>query len=353
MQLAVEPDNDTTTRSLLDGCSVAVVIVNYKSAPLTIACLRSLSTEVQRDPRLRAVVVENDSRDGSAARIADAIERSGFGGWAVCVEAPKNGGYAFGNNLAIRSALRTSRPPEHFLLLNPDCVVRPGAVAALTNFLAKNERVGIVGSCLENPDGSLWSTAFRFPSAWSELEGGARFGPLSRLLSRWVVARSMGTESTRVDWLPGASMMIRREVFENVGLMDEQFFLYYEETDFCLRAQRAGWSCWYVPASRVMHIAGQSTGVTDRTGPPRRTPQYVFDSRLHYFLKNHGFAYTLVADVAWALGFGSWRLRRAVQRKPDLDPPSMLLDSLRNMLAVRIVVQGGTGSWWTARRAMR
>lgn len=129
--------------------------------------------------------------------------------------------------------------------------------------------------------------------------------------------------------------MIRRPVFESIGLMDEEYFLYYEETDFCLQAKRAGWSCWYVPDSKVMHIAGQSTGVTDREGPPKRRPQYVFDSRRRYFVKNHGWLYAALADLAWSIGFGLWRLRRLVQRKPDTDPPYLLVDSLRNSVFLR------------------
>jgi hypothetical protein len=117
--------------------------------------------------------------------------------------------------------------------------------------------------------------------------------------------------------------------------MDEQYFLYFEETDFCLHARRAGWSCWYVPASRVMHIAGQSTGVTNRDGPPRRRPQYLFDSRRRYFVKNHGLGYAALADVAWSVGLASWRLRRRLQRKPDPDPPSLLADSVRNSVFLR------------------
>ncbi|MFT3923806.1 MAG: glycosyltransferase family 2 protein [Myxococcales bacterium] len=324
-------------RPLLPGCEVLVVIVNYRTAALSIDCLRSLSGEAASMPGLRTVVVDNDSADGSRERIAAAIVDDGFTGWAVCIEAPRNGGYAYGNNLPIREALSQARAPGLFMLLNPDCQVRPGALSELAAFMDAHPRVGIAGSCLENPDGSLWSTAFRFPSVLGELEGGARLGPLTRMLSRWEVPVKMGDRAERVDWLPGASMMIRRDVFESIGLMDEEFFLYYEETDFCLRAKRAGWPCWYVPDSRVMHIAGQSTGVTDRTGPPKRRPQYVFDSRHRYFVKNHGTVYAVLADLAWTCALASFRVRRALQGKPDSDPPFLLADSVRNSTLLRLV----------------
>ncbi len=330
MKLAIDAEPLAPLLTLLPGCSVLVVVVNYRTARLSVDCLRSLSGELRGLPGLRAVVVDNDSSDGSYEVITAEIAARGFSDWACCVPGPRNGGYAFGNNLALRAALASPHAPPFFLLLNPDCQVRAGSVNALRDFLERHPRVGIAGSCLENPDGSLWSTAFRFPTVLGELEGGARLGLLTRLLKRWEVPVRMTERAEQVDWLPGASMMVRRAVFERVGLMDDGFFLYYEETDFCLRANRAGFSCWYVPESRVMHIAGQSTGVTDRTGPVKRRPQYVFDSRHRYFVKNHGPAYAVLADLAWILGLASFRLRRRIQRKPDSDPPALLYDSFRN-----------------------
>ena len=335
MRRSTARDSIASLQRLLPGCQVLVVIVNYRTARLSVECLRSLLGEVRSLPGLRAVVVDNDSADGSPQTISSAIVEHGFSDWACCIEAPRNGGYAYGNNLAIRVALQGADAPGYFLLLNPDCVVRQGAVGALAAFLDEHPKVGIAGSALENPDGSLWSTAFRFPSVLGELEGGARLSLLTRALKRWEVPIRMGDLAERVDWLPGASMMVRRDVFESIGLMDEEFFLYYEETDFCLRANRAGWPCWYVPESRVMHIAGQSTGVTSRSGPAKRRPQYVFDSRHRYFVKNHGLAYAVLADLAWTLAFASWRVRRQVQGKPDSDPPYLLLDSFRNSALLR------------------
>jgi N-acetylglucosaminyl-diphospho-decaprenol L-rhamnosyltransferase len=316
---------------------VVVVIVNYRTAPLTIASLRALAPEIAACPGVTAVVVENASGDDSSARIRSAITEAGWS-WVTFIESERNGGYAAGNNLAIRPRLDGAVGPDYFLLLNPDTEVRPGAVTALVDFMEQHPAVGVAGSSLLNPDGAAWATAFRFPSVLGELESGVRLGPVTRLLDRWVVPMKMGEEPRQVDWVPGASMLVRRQVFETVGLMDEEYFLYFEETDFCLQARRAGWSCWYVPASRVMHIAGQSTGVTDREAAPRRRPQYLFDSRRRYFVKNHGLGYAALADLAWSLGFASWRVRRRLQGKPDLDPPCLLADSLRNS----VFVKGGT-----------
>lgn len=329
----------TTETKAKETPSLLVVIVNYRTPDLSIACLRSLAQEAETLPKLQVALVDNASGDDSVEKIGEAIAQEGWTDWAVLLPSPHNGGYAYGNNYAIRPALQQPNPPDYVLLLNSDAQVLPGALQALMDFLDTHPQVGIAGSAMINPDGSEWATAFRFPSILSEIEQGFRLGPVSKLLAKWSVAQPMGQQPQPVDWLPGASIMIRRQVFESIGLMDEGYFLYYEETDFCLQAKRAGWTCWYVPDSKVMHIAGQSTGVTDRTHAPKRLPQYVFDSRRRYFLKNHGFFYLLATDVVWTVAFSTWRLRRILQRKPDTDPPHLLWDRIRNSALFRL----GTG----------
>ena len=154
---------------------------------------------------------------------------------------------------------------------------------------------------------------------------------MTKLLRRWVVNRIMPQDHAQpTDWVAGACMLIRREVFDTIGLMDETYFLYYEEVDFCLQAQRHGWPCWYVPSSRIMHIGGQSTGQTERFRRPPRTPKYWFTARRHYFRKNFGLLGLIAADLAFGVSFATWRLRRWVFRKPDVDPPHHLGDFWKN-----------------------
>jgi GT2 family glycosyltransferase len=308
---------------------LSVIIVNYRTGGLVIDCLRSLAAEVGRAPDFRVTVVDNASGDGSASAIWEAIRGGPWHDWAGVVALENNVGFAGGNNAVLRPVLASPEPPPYVLLLNPDTVVRPGALRALVDFMEGHPEVGIAGSRLEDPDGTPQRSAFRFPTLASELEGGIRLGLVSRLLHRRVVAPPVQREPHPTDWVAGASMIVRRAVFESVGLLDESYFLYFEEVDFCLRARRAGWSCWYVPGSRVVHLVGQSSGVTDTKRPPRRVPPYWFASRRHYFEKNHGRLYTLSADVTWTLAHGLWRLRRRLQRKPDTDPPHLLGDFIR------------------------
>lgn len=318
-----------------DQTRLIVVIVNYRTPGLTIDTLHSLVSEVQAIPGTRVVVTDNASGDDSVEKISSAIETQGWSDWVSFMPLERNGGFAYGNNAAIRPVMQSNNPPPYFLLLNPDTIVRPKGLQELVNFMDKNPEVGIAGSRLEDPDGTPQHSAFRFHSVFSELDYGLRLGPVSKLLQKWWVAPPISDQNCQTDWVAGASMIVRREVFEAAGLMDEAYFMYYEEMDFCLQANKAGWSCWYVPESRVVHLVGQSSGVTDSKRAPRRLPQYWFDSRRRYFLKNYGWLYTAIADASWASGFALWRLRRLVQRKPDPDPPQALSDFLRNSVFLR------------------
>jgi len=314
-----------------------VVIVNYKTIRLTLACLGSLEKELKDLPGCRVTVVDNASGDGP--ELDEAIRSHGWSEWVTLHVAAHNGGFSAGNNFAIRPALASGEPPSFILLLNSDTEVRPGALRILLEFMETHPEIGIAGSGIENPDGSDWPIAFRFITPSSQLLSGFRLGLMDYVFAGHLVARQMGQEcSAPVDWVAGACMIVRREVFEAIGLLDEGYFLYFEEVDFCLRARRAGWPCWYVPQSRVMHIGGQSSGLVgiggqsfglDPSAKVPRVPAYWHQSRRRYFLKNFGFARAMAADLAFGIGYATWRLRRRLQRKPDLDPPQLLADFWR------------------------
>lgn len=306
-----------------------IVIVNYRSADLVIDCLRSLEPEVRDQPGVRVAITDNASGDESVAVLRDAIAKHDWADWAAVIPLPKNGGFAYGNNCAIAAAMKSFDPSDYFWLLNPDTIVRPGALSTLLGFMDAHPAAGIAGSRLEHRDATVQPSAFRFHSIFGEVDTALRLGAMSRLLSRWVVAPPPPRQASRTDWLSGASLFVRTKVFEDIGLLDESYFMYFEETDLCLRADRAGWECWYVPESRVVHLVGQSSGF-DSSKSVKPPPKWWFDSRRRYYVKNHGRAYALVADAAWASGYALWRLRRLVQRKPDTDPPKLLSLFLRN-----------------------
>lgn len=310
---------------------VCVVIVNYRTPELALDCLRSLAVERGNLPALTVYLVEGGSGDGSADKLRSGIDRNGWQSWVTFLPLERNGGYAVGNNAAIRQALESPEPPDYIHLLNPDTIVRPGAIKVLRDFLVEHPHVGIAASALENLEGGRRCTAFRFPGILSEFDQGIRLGLISRLLSSYVTMRpDLPVKPCPTDWAPGASLMIRREVFDSIGLLDEDYFLYFEETDFILRAARAGWPCYYVPESRVVHFIGQSSGVTIPTPYPRRRPKYWFESRRRYFTKNYGLLYNVVVDCAFSFGFIIWKARCLIQHKSDNYPPHFFYDFVNN-----------------------
>jgi N-acetylglucosaminyl-diphospho-decaprenol L-rhamnosyltransferase len=307
---------------------VAVVIVTYRSAKLTIDALRSVAAErIMSGLCVRAVVVDNDS--GDLPEIALAAQQYDWSSWLTLVHAPRNGGFAYGNNLGIARAY-ADRTPDYIYLLNPDTQVRPGGIAALVRFLTDRPEVGIAGSSFENLDGSNWPIAFRFPSIFSELDTGLQWGVVSRLLKRWVVARVMSTTPEPVDWICGASMLIRPAVLAATGGLDEHYFLYFEETDFCRRARLAGYSTWYVPQSRVMHIMGQSTSVTDTRQGPKRLPAYWFASRRRYYRLAFGLRQAIAIDLVAVLANSIGHVKRIVQGKRHAGVPRFIRDLMRH-----------------------
>lgn len=308
--------------------SIGVSIVNYRTADLTIKCLNSLAALNQEEFQLDVVVVDNDSRDGSAQKIQSYIEAKGLAHWMSCYEAPKNGGFSYGNNRAIERFKNV----DYIWLLNSDTEARLGCIEPLLNYLLTNPEVGVVGSRLEDPDGTPQTSAFNFPSPLGELIESSKLGVLTNLFPSSVVARKVVDVPERVDWLAGASMMMRFDVFEKIGFMDEGYFLYYEEVDYCFDVSRVGLEIWYVPESRVIHHVGASTGVSDTRIKAKRRPVYWFESRYRFFRKNYGFLGAVLADFLWVSGYVTWSVRRVLQRKQNLSPPHFLSDFLRNAL---------------------
>jgi GT2 family glycosyltransferase len=312
--------------------NLLVVIVNYKTADLTVDCLRSLAPQLATiDGTSRVVVTDNASGDGSVEKIQAAITENGWD-WATLLPLPSNGGFAYGNNRAIEPALQGESKPDYVFLLNPDTVVLPGALKALVDFMEAHPQVGIAGGRVVNPDGSVRNSAFRFHTVLSELEGSIRLGVVTKALKKHVVAERPPDEPAQVDWVSGASMIVRRDVFERIGLLDEQYFMYFEETDFCLRAARAGWPTWYVPESRIVHLVGQSSGVTGVQRAARSRPKYWFESRHHYFRRNHGAVKTLAADLLWTGGFAISNVLQKLRGRPRTDPPWLWWDFVRYSL---------------------
>jgi N-acetylglucosaminyl-diphospho-decaprenol L-rhamnosyltransferase len=310
------------------------VIVNYKTPEMTLTALAATLTALTwAKGEWKITVVDNDSQDGSFDKLCDAVathQQANHPGWerVEVLATRSNAGYGAGNNVAIRRALHSDDPPEYIYALNSDAFPSEHAIAHLIDYLDRHPEVGVVGSYIHGDDGHPHTTAFRFPSIASEFEDAIRLGLVSRLLQNHRVPLGVPECTRPVDWLAGASMMLRRRVIEDAGLFDETFFLYFEETDLCRRASLAGWSTVYVRESTVRHIGSATTGMKQW----KKIPEYWFDSRRHYFVKNHGSVYFWAATSARLLGEGLWQVRRRLQGKEDGSPPGQMWQLVRHAM---------------------
>jgi N-acetylglucosaminyl-diphospho-decaprenol L-rhamnosyltransferase len=320
---------------------ITIVCVNYRTPQLACVCVDSVAQERAAGLDLRMVVVDNGSGDDSAQRLHAHVDARGYD-WVEIVTSEVNAGYAAGNNLALARVLADDPACEYIWLLNPDTRLRAGAGRALLDFI-QSRGVDIVGSRLEDEDGTPQYSSFNFPSCLSELCDGARLGVLDRALAHFRVIRPLSEQPEACGWLAGASVMLTRRVFEAAGLLDADYFLYFEEVDFFLAARKAGYPCWYVPESRVFHAVGASTGISEHRSVAPRRPQYWFDSRRRYFRKNHGRVYAAAADLCFLCGYLSWRVRSRFTHPARVaeEPPHFLVDFIRNSVLGRSLPGSG------------
>ena len=171
----------------------------------------------------------------SVSRLA--IAENGWGSWVDLTAIYPNRGFTGGNNAVIRPALDSDDPPEYILLLNADTTVEEHALDALVEFMDRHPRTGIAGSRLLSPEGEIQCSPFRMPGIATELDRGLQLGIVTRFLSPPMPSPE---QAERTGWVAGASMILRRSMLDQIGLLDEGLFTYFDDVDICLRAARAG-----------------------------------------------------------------------------------------------------------------
>lgn len=240
--------------------SLAVVVVSYNVADLLRACLTATFASLADSPELDATVhvVDNASADGSAEMVAREFPQ------VRLIASPDNLGFSGGNNLILRQlGFGGADAPDFALLLNPDAEPVGDAIGRMARFLRERKDVGAAGAQLRYGDGAFQHGAFAFPGLlqlWFDL-----FPPRprrlldTRLNGRYPRSLYDAGRPFPIDFALGAALMVRREVMQAAGLLDEGYFMYAEEVDWCWRMRRAGWPCYCVPAARVIHHGGASS----------------------------------------------------------------------------------------------
>jgi len=231
---------------------LSIITLNYKKKDLTIACLNSLWEQYKsefQNSKMEVIIVDNDSQDGSVEAIRKEIHEKKFENMHV-VANTSNSGFGAGNNLGV-----TKSKGEFILLLNNDTVVKDDGLMRMAQYCIDHPEVAILGGQLRNFDGSLQASVGKFYTpkyAFLLLVGGQRFGLLDR---------SPKTIS-KVDWVKGGLLMIRREVFEEVHGFDEKIFMYTEDMELCYRVHLAGKGIYFYPDVMVLHKEHGSTSKT-------------------------------------------------------------------------------------------
>jgi len=250
---------------------LSVVVVNWNTRDLLAQCLQSMYDTVS-GLGFEVIVVDNASADGSTEMVRREFPQ------ARLIENAENVGFARANNQAM--AVSQGR---YVLLFNSDAIATPNAIQSLVSLADAEPRTGIVGAQLINPDGSFQASHTPFPTLWQEfliLTGLGRF-----LRCRWYP--SQGPEGEKgpqvVDYVEGACMLARSQAVEEVGGLDEGYFMYAEEVDWCYEMKQAGWQVWYQPAAKVVHFGG---GSSQNRRPQREGDLY--RSRVRFFRKYYG-----------------------------------------------------------------
>lgn len=305
---------------------ISIVIVNFRTPKLVVGCLESLLGELN-ELDARVVIVDNNSGDDSIGRIAAWLAENDSGGKALLIEARHNGGFAAGNNLGIRRL-----EAEHYLLLNSDTIVRPGAIRLMLETAASFPEAGLVSPRLDWPSGEGQESCFRFHHPLSELIDAAQTGVIDKCLPGYVVPLPVQAASVSPDWTSFACVLIRGEVFRQIGLLDEGYFMYFEDVEFCHRARRAGWSIVHNPAARVVHLRGGSSSVKRQARLKKRIPRYFYESRTRFFFQTYGRLGLTAANLLWWAGRIVSRTRQTLGRPDKSSVERQWLDIWTNWL---------------------
>jgi N-acetylglucosaminyl-diphospho-decaprenol L-rhamnosyltransferase len=256
------PSESITTPNLL------VIIVNFQTPDLTLQCVFTLADEIRNGLCANIVIVDNHSQDDSTAKIRRSIEIERWQQWCWLVAAEKNLGFAGGNNFGIRSfyeafGFHEKSKPDFILLLNSDTIVHPGCIKKCLATMDSDETLGAMSCKLVSVDGSIQKVARRYMSPLRLALGATGlpwkypkwFGWAQLEYPEW----DMQSVSGYAEWISGAFMMLRSKVINQIGLLDEDFFFYGEDAEYCFRIRKFGWKIFYEPSVSITHIGGASS----------------------------------------------------------------------------------------------
>ncbi|WP_292414765.1 MULTISPECIES: glycosyltransferase family 2 protein [unclassified Methylophaga] len=289
--------------------TLAVVIINYKTPELVKAVLESLKTEIDANS-MQVVVVDNGSKDNSLNLFNIWVQENHAASWVKLIDVGHNTGFSGGNNIGIGSV-----QAKNYLLLNSDTIVRDGAIKLLLEAAERNSAIGMVSPRLEGVDATPQESCFRFHSPISELIKASSTSIITKIFSKFVVAQPVINKPGFYQWTSFACILIKAKVIEQIGLLDDEFFMYYEDVEFSYRAVKAGWKILNNPDAHVVHLRGGSSPLKTQAKLRKRLPRYFYESRTRYFYLLYGRSGLLAANLLWTLGAIIAYFRSIISRK--------------------------------------
>lgn len=272
-----------------------VVIINYKTPKLVCEALCSLDGQINASSD-KVVVIDNASNDNSINEINAFVSAKNWGNWIDLIPSNVNGGFSAGNNLGIESA-----KAKYYLLLNSDAFVRDNAIELMVHEMELNPKAGIVGPKLEWENGEQQVSCFYNLTPWNTFLNVASTGILTRLFNKAginEVAIPVDKFVQSPEWISFACVLIRNEAIQSVGLMDEEFFMYMEDVDYCRRIRKANWDILFCNNAKVVHL---NNGYSNNL-KTRKLPAYYYQSRARYFIKYYGRVGFFMTNILWYLG---------------------------------------------------
>ena len=275
---------------------LCVVIINYNTPKLTLDCIHTLQDQLDLKQD-HIVVVDNNSGESDVGRITKGIEQNDLSDLVTFIVSPENNGFSSGNNIGVKTV-----NAKYYLLANADTLFRPMAISGLLLAAEKYPDAGIISPRLEWPDETPQISCFRFHTPFSEIINSASTEIITSLLKRYDVPLPTVEKATKPEWTSFACVLIRREVIDKVGLLDEGYFMYYEDVDFCRRVRQSGFEIVNWPFSHVVHLRGQSSGIKKLQKNKKRLPAYHYQSRARYYRKFYGLFGFWASNLCWIAG---------------------------------------------------
>lgn len=286
---------------------IVISIINYRTAELTKACVQSVLDDIG-ELRAKVVIVDNASGDGSVDELENWVGNHPDTDRIQLVKSEINTGFSGGHNLGMAA----EPDAEFYLILNSDALLTQGFLRTILAATETNPKAGLFAPSLGWEDGELQTSCFRFHSPLSELDRSAAKGIITKLVKDHVVALGDNPDPARIQWASFACILLRGDMVRQIGPMDEGYFLYYEDSEYCLRAARAGWGIAYVPQARAVHFRGGSGPVKSLAKERKRLPPYYYASRTRFLYQAHGYGGLIAANLLWHVGRGVAWIARCV-----------------------------------------